>query len=76
MSIFKLKRREDWKNIDWDTTVLMIVRAPSEEKAREAASKRVGDGEKKDWLDVSKVSCEKVKATGPVEIIAREDKAG
>jgi hypothetical protein len=74
MPLYLLKRDDSW--IGYDEYVGFVVRAESEEQAREIVSKTNGQEGGKTWLDASKASCDLIDQAGSPGIILDSFNAG
>lgn len=76
MKLWKLKRLED--RDDYDVTLELVVRATTEEKARQLAHEGVLELSYRQglWLNPAKSSCEVLSARGKSEIVIVDFKAG
>lgn len=70
--IYILERTDE---IGWDEYTGKVVRAESEQEARDIANKKTGD-EGKIWTDTTKVTCEQVATDGASGAILEAFNAG
>jgi hypothetical protein len=60
----------------YDANNGFVIRAETEQHAREIASQQRGDEGSSTWLDPRRSSCRELTADGPTEVIIRDFNAG
>lgn len=60
----------------WDCNNGFVIRAETEQHAREIASQQRGDEGSATWLDPQRASCRELTGDGPQEVILRDFNAG
>lgn len=73
MKLYILKQRKD---VDYDETGAVVVRANSPRTARAIASQVKGDEGSDAWLDPKRTSCSELRADGPAAVVCRDFRAG
>lgn len=63
-------------NFPYDVAIGFVVRAETEQQARELATSQAGDEGKKAWLDPKYTTCKSLSSVGDPEVILRDFKAG
>ena len=73
MKLFLVKRIED---TDWDEYQGHVIRAETEERARQMASESAGDEGRECWISNEQTICQELSADGVEEIIISDFHAG
>ena len=73
MKLWLIER--DWKLVDYDETIGLVIRAETEEQVRRLARRRSWD-HSKDWLDPKRAKCQEITTDGPVRTLLQANHRG